>query len=44
MIKRTIIAALLAIVCMTAMAQKTVVWNNPSAFMGENSGEFKSPR
>lgn len=41
MIKRTIIAALLAIVCMTAVAQKTVVWNNPSAFMGDNSGEFK---
>lgn len=41
MIKRTIIAALLAIVCMTAMAQKTVVWNNPSAFMGESIGEFK---
>ena len=39
--KRTIIASLLAVFCMTAVAQKTVVWNNPSAFMGESTGEFK---
>lgn len=39
--KHTIITALLAVFCMTAVAQKTVVWNNPSAFMGESTGEFK---
>ena len=39
--KHTIITALLAVFCLTAVAQKTVVWNNPSAFMGESTGEFK---
>lgn len=39
--KKTIITALLALVGMTAMAQKEIVWQNPSAFMGESSAEFK---
>ncbi|MBO4839505.1 MAG: TlpA family protein disulfide reductase [Bacteroidaceae bacterium] len=39
--KHTIITALLAVFCLTAVAQKTVVWKNPSAFIGESTGEFK---
>jgi len=37
---KTIITALLALVAMTAGAQKPVVWENPSAFMGEYNTEF----
>ena len=33
--KKTIITALLALICMTGHAKaKEVVWENPSAFMG----------
>ena len=39
--KKTIITALFALVAMTAGAQKSVVWENPSAFMGSYNGEFK---
>ena len=39
--KRTIIASLLAVFCMTAVAQKAVVWKNPSAFMGESNLGYK---
>ena len=38
---KTIITALLALVAMTATAQKEIVWQNPSAFIGESSAEFK---
>ena len=37
---KTTITALLALVAMTAGAQKPVVWENPSAFMGEYNTEF----
>ena len=30
-----------ALVAMTGLAQKLVVWENPSAFIGESSAEFK---
>ena len=39
--KKTIITALLALVAMTATAQKEIVWQNPIAFIGESSAEFK---
>ena len=39
--KQTIISALLALVAMTATAQKEIVWQNPTAFIGESSAEFK---
>ena len=32
---------LLAVVAMTAMAQKEIVWENPTAFMGQSNAEFK---
>ena len=38
--KSTIITALFALMAMTAGAQKPVVWENPSAFMGEYNSEF----
>lgn len=39
--KKTIIIAMLALVGITAMAQKEIVWQNPSAFTGASSAEFK---
>lgn len=39
--KSIILTALLALVSMTSWAQKQVVWENPSAFMGSYNGEFK---
>ena len=39
--KSIILTALLALVSMTSWAQKQVVWENPSAFMGTFNGEFK---
>ena len=38
--KSTIITALFALIAMTAGAQKQVVWEKPSAFMGNYNGEF----
>ena len=38
--KSIILTALLALVSMTSWAQKQVVWENPSAFMGNYNGEF----
>ena len=38
--KRTIITFVLAVVTMMAMGQKSVVWENPSAFMGRYNSEF----
>jgi thiol-disulfide isomerase/thioredoxin len=39
--KSIILTALLALISMTGLAQKQVVWENPSAFMGSYNGEFK---
>ena len=39
--KQIIITALLVLVGMTATAQKEIVWQNPSAFTGVSSAEFK---
>ena len=39
--KKTIIIALLALVGMTATAQKEIVWQNPSAYISQSSAEFK---
>lgn len=39
--KSIILTALLALISMTGWAQKQVVWENPSAFMGSYNGEFK---
>ena len=39
--KSIILTALLALVSMTSWAQKQVVWENPSVFMGSYNGEFK---
>ena len=39
--KSAIITALLTLVALTAGAQKQVVWETPSAFMGSYNGEFK---
>lgn len=38
---KTIITATLAIISMAAQAQKQVVWEKPSAFMGEYNSEFE---
>ena len=39
--KSIILTALFALVSMTGWAQKQVVWEKPSAFMGTYNGEFK---
>ena len=39
--KRTFIIALLTIIAIVAQAQKQVVWEKPSAFMGEYNSEFE---
>ena len=39
--KKTIITILLALVAMSGQAQEQVVWENPSAFIGESSAKFK---
>ena len=39
--KSIILTALLTLISMTGWAQKQVVWENPSAFMGRSNGEFK---
>ena len=39
--KRTILTFVLAVVTMMAMGQKSVVWENPSAFMGRSNAEFE---
>ena len=39
--KSIILTALLTLVSLTGWAQKQVVWENPSAFMGSYNGEFK---
>lgn len=38
--KQIIISILLAFAAVTGLAQKTVVWDNPSAVMGQFNGEF----
>ena len=38
--KKTIITMLFALVAMMAMAQKSVVWENPSAFMRSYNSKF----
>ena len=38
--KKNIIAVLMGLVCMVAQAQKQVVWEQPSAFMGAYNSEF----
>ena len=38
--KRTIITFVLAVVTMMAMGQKSVVWENPSAFMGRYNSDY----
>ena len=39
--KRTIFTLVLAVAALMAMAQKPVVWENPSAFMGNSNAEFE---
>ena len=39
--KQTIIIALLALIALAGQAQEQVVWEKPSAFIGESSAEFK---
>ena len=39
--KQSIITAMLALVALAGRAQKQVVWENPSAFMGSYNSEFK---
>ncbi len=39
--KRTTLTFVLAVVTMMAMGQKSVVWENPSAFMGRSNAEFE---
>ena len=39
--KQTIITALLALIALVGQAQEQVVWEKPSAFIGESSAEFK---
>ena len=39
--KKTIITIMLVLVTVAGQAQEHVVWENPSAFMGESSAEFK---
>ena len=39
--KKLLSIMLLALVGMTAMAQKEIVWQNPSAFMGQSNADFK---
>ena len=39
--KKLLSMMLLTLVGMTAMAQKEIVWQNPSAFMGNYNSEFK---
>ena len=39
--KKTIITILLALVTVTGLAQKIVVWENPSAFIPASSADFK---
>ena len=39
--KQTLFTILLSLATMTGLAQKIVVWENPSAFIGESSAEFK---
>ena len=39
--KKILSSLLLAVVAMTAMAQKEIVWENPTAFMGQSNAEFK---
>ena len=39
--KQTLFTILLSLATMTGLAQKLVVWENPSAFIGESSAEFK---
>lgn len=41
MYKQTIIIALLALIALAGQAQEQVVWEKPSAFIGESSAEFK---
>ena len=38
--KKTIITALLVLIALAVQAQKPVVWEKPSAFMGRSNGEF----
>lgn len=39
--RTVILTALLAFISMTSWAQKQIVWENPSAFMGSYNSEFK---
>ena len=39
--KQTIIITILALIAMTAVAQKQVVWDNPTAFMGRSNSIFE---
>lgn len=39
--KKTIFTAMLALMSLTGWAQKTVVWEKPSAFMGENIAQLE---
>ena len=39
--KKTIYTAMLALMSLTGWAQKTVVWEKPSAFMGQSNAEFE---
>ena len=39
--KQTIIITILALIAMTAVAQKQVVWDNPTAFMGRSNSNFE---
>ena len=39
--KRTILTFVLVVAAMMAMGQKSVVWENPSAFMGRSNAEFE---
>ena len=39
--KKNIFTAMLVLMSLTGWAQKTVVWENPSAFMGKSNAEFK---
>ena len=38
--KKAIITTLLVLIALAGQAQKTIVWEKPSAFMGRSNGEF----
>lgn len=39
--KKTIFTVLLSLICLAGWAQKSVVWEKPSAFMGENTAQLE---